>query len=177
LYNNWRQVKGDSLMTHLRIALLVLVAALAACAVPATAQRGNEQCQRMEILRQKLNADKKLLIAANMNLTEVESPAFWPIFDAYQKDLQQINERLAKLIAVYAEAYNQGKGSIPAATAKTLLEEALAIDEAEVALKRSHIPELNVALPPAKVARYIQMENKIRALVRFDLATNVPLVQ
>jgi len=34
-----------------------------------------------------------------------------------------------------------------------------------------------VALPPAKVARYIQMENKIRALVRFDLAANVPLVQ
>jgi mevalonate kinase len=112
-----------------------------------------------------------------MDLSEADAKAFWPIYDAYQKDLQQINERLAKLIAVYAEAYNQGKGSIPDATAKTLLEGALAIEEAEVALKRSHIPELNVALPAAKVVRYIQMETKIRSLVRFDLATHVPLVQ
>ena len=161
-------------MTLLRIALLVLVAAIAA---PATAQDKGISDTNLEILRQKIKADKKLLIAANMDISEVEAKVFWPIYDAYQKGLQQINERLAKLISVYAEAYNKGKGSIPDATAKTLLEESLAIEEAEVALKRSLLPELNVALPPAKVARYIQMENKIRALVRFDLAANVPLVQ
>jgi hypothetical protein len=161
-------------MALLRIALIILVAALAA---PATAQDKGMSNTNMEILRQKISADKKLLIAANMSLTDVEAKAFWPIYDAYQKDLQQINERLGKTIVAYAEAYNQGKGSIPDATAKKLLDEALAIEEAEVALKRSYIPKLNVALPAAKVARYIQIENKIRALVRFDLAANVPLVQ
>jgi hypothetical protein len=161
-------------MTLLRIALLVLVAAIA---TPAIAQDKGISNTNMEILRQKIKADKKLLIAANMNISEVEAKVFWPIYDSYQKGLQQINERLGKTIATYAEAYNQGKGSIPDATAKKLLEEVLSIEEAEVALKRSLLPELNVALPPAKVARYIQMENKIRALVKFDLAANVPLVQ
>ena len=164
-------------MTLLRIALLILVAALAASAVPATAQDKAMSNTEMEILRQKINADKKLVVASNMDLSEADAKAFWPIYDAYQKDLQQINERIGKGLAAYAEAYNQGKGSIPDATAKQLLDEMVAIEEAEVALKRSYIPKLNAVLPAAKVARYIQMETKIRALVRFDLAGNVPLVQ
>jgi len=161
-------------MTLLRIVLLILVAAVA---TPAIAQDKGMSNTDMEILRQKIKADKKLLVAANMGLSEVEAKAFWPIYDAYQKDLQQINERIGKMIGAYADAYNKGKGSIPDATAKKLLDEALGIEEAEVVLKRSYIPKLNVALPPAKVARYIQIENKIRAVVRFDLAANVPLVQ
>ena len=164
-------------MTLLRIALLILVAALAASVVPATAQDKAMSNTEMEILRQKISADKKLVVASNMDLSEADAKAFWPIYDAYQKDLQQINERIGKGLAAYAEAYNEGKGSIPDATAKKLLDEMVAIEEAEVALKRSYIPKLNAVLPAAKVARYIQMETKIRSLVRFDLAANVPLVQ
>ena len=164
-------------MTLLRIALFILVAAFAAPVVPAIAQDKGMSNTEMEILRQKISADKKLVVASNMDLSEADAKAFWPIYDAYQKDLQQINERIGKGLAAYAEAYNQGKGSIPDATAKKLLDEMVAIEEADVALKRSYIPKLNAVLPAGKVARYIQMETKIRALVRFDLAANVPLVQ
>jgi hypothetical protein len=31
-------------------------------------------------------------------------------------------------------------------------------------------------LPAIKVARYLQMENKIRAAIKFDLAANIPLM-
>jgi hypothetical protein len=156
-------------MKLLRIILLVLTATLA---VPAIAQ--DTGSSNMEILRQKIKADKKLLVAANMQLTEAEAKAFWPVYDAYQKDLQQINERLAKVITAYAEAYN--KGAVANETAKKLLDESLAIEEAELTLKRSCMAQLDKALPGAKVARYIQIENKIRALVRVELAANIPLV-
>ena len=33
------------------------------------------------------------------------------------------------------------------------------------------------ALPATKAARYIQIENKIRAAIRYQLAANIPLVQ
>lgn len=157
-------------MTLLRIVLIALVAALAA---PAIAQ--DKGTSNMEILRQKVKADKKLVVAMNMGLTEAEGKAFWPIYDAYQKDLEAIDVRLAKTIVAYAEAYN--KGPVPNETAQTLLNDALAIEEAEVALKRSYVPKLEKALPEAKVARYIQIENKIRALVRYELADKIPLVK
>jgi hypothetical protein len=115
-----------------RLALLLAVS----LAIPAAFAIAQESAtSNMEILRQKIKADKKLLVADNMGLTDAEGKAFWPIYDAYQKDLQQLNGRIKKTIEAYAEAYN--KGSLSNETAKKLLNEAIAIDEAEVALKRS----------------------------------------
>ena len=157
-------------MNVVRIVALLLAAALAA---PAIAQdRGNTNA---EILREKVRADKKLLVAKNMSLSEAEAKAFWPIYEAYQKDLDRINVRLSRAITAYAEAYK--KGPLPNDLAMELLDEALSIEEAETQLKRSYVPKLNAALPAAKTARYLQIENKIRALVRMELAENIPLVE
>ncbi|MCK5715086.1 MAG: hypothetical protein KAH64_03920, partial [Nitrosomonadaceae bacterium] len=128
----------------------------------------------MEILRQKITADKKFLVVSNMKLTDAEAKEFWPIYKAYQKDLHQINDRLAKVIKDYAEAYN--KGALSDDTAKKLLNEAIAIELAEVKLKQSYIPKLDKILPATKVARYIQIETKIRAIIRYGLADGIPLV-
>jgi hypothetical protein len=146
---------------------------LAALAAPALAQES--ATTNMEILRQKIKADKKLVVAANMELTDAEGKAFWPVYDAYQKDLQQINERLKSAIVEYADAYN--KGPVSNETAKKLLAETLAIDEAEVKLRQSYVPKLEAVLPEAKAARYLQIENKIRAAIRYELAGGIPLVK
>ena len=129
----------------------------------------------MDILRQKLKADKKLVIAENLKLTDAEGAKFWPVYDAYQKDLQDINQRLAAVINAYADAYN--KGPVADATAKTLIEEAVAVDDAEAKLKSSLLPKVLAVLPAAKAARYLQIENKIRALLRYELAAGIPLVE
>jgi len=128
----------------------------------------------MEILVQKMKADKKLLVAGNMDLTDAEAKSFWPMYDAYQKELGQINHQLGRTIKQYAEEYN--KGTVSNDLAKKLLGEALAIEEAEVNLKRSYAKKLGTVLPATKVARYIQIENKIRAAVKAELAAQIPLV-
>jgi hypothetical protein len=129
----------------------------------------------MEILKQKIKADKKLVVAENMQLTDAEAKSFWPIYDEYQKNLSAINERTVKMIREYADAWN--KGDVPDATAKKLRDEAIAIDEAEAKLKRDFAPRLDKAVGPVKAARYQQIENKIRAIIMFELATKIPLVQ
>lgn len=157
-------------MTFLRILVLFLAAALAAPALAADSESTN-----MQILREKVKADKKLVVAKNMQLSEAEAQAFWPIYDAYQKDLDQIDARLKRAIGTYAAAYK--KGPLPDGLAMQLLDEALAIEEAETQLKRSYVPKLNAVLPGAKTARYLQIENKIRAVVRLELADSIPLVE
>jgi hypothetical protein len=127
----------------------------------------------MDILRDKLKADKKLLIAENLGLTEGESKVFWPIYEEYQKELEAINQRLGKAIQSYAQDYNAK--TLTDEKAKTLMTEALAIEEAEVALKKKYLDKLSGVIPATKAARYLQMENKIRALIRFDLASKIPL--
>jgi parvulin-like peptidyl-prolyl isomerase len=145
-------------------------------AVPAFAQTAGSADTNMEILVQKLKADKKLLVASNMELTDAESKGFWPLYDAYQKDLQQVNERLGKTISDFADAHNQGKGSISNDIAKKLLNEAISVEEQEVKLKRAYAEKIGKVLPAAKTARYIQIENKIRAVIKIELAKQIPLV-
>ena len=128
----------------------------------------------MEILKEKLKADKKLLIAGNMELTDAEAKEFWPVYDSYQKDLDAINKQLGQTVRDYAEAFN--KGTIPNDTAKKLLGEALSVEEQEIKLKRSYADKLEKVLPATKVARYIQMETKIRSLIKFEMAQEIPLV-
>ena len=155
------------------IRLLMTLAFAAAVAAPAMAQA--PATTNMEILRQKIKADKKLVVAENLGLTDAEGATFWPVYDAYQKDLQQINQRMTTVIMAYAEAYN--KGPVTNEVAKKLLDEAVAVDDAEAKLKGSLVPKVLATLPAAKAARYIQIENKIRALVRYELAANIPLVK
>jgi len=131
----------------------------------------------MEILKEKVKADKKLIVATNMNLTDAEAKAFWPLYDGYQKELDQLNQRVGATIRSYADAHNAGKGMIPNETAKKLLKEALATDEAEVKLRQSYAAKLEKVLPATKVARYLQIENKIRAILKFELASQIPLVE
>ena len=155
------------------IRLIVAFVLTAGLAAPAIAQ--DPGTQNMEILRQKLKADRKLVVAQNLGLTDAEGTAFWPVYDAYQKDLQQINQRMTAVILAYAEAYN--KGPITNEVAKKLLDEAVAVDDAEAKLKSALVPKILAALPATKAARYIQIENKIRAVVRYELAANIPLVK
>jgi len=153
----------------MKLASIVALATL--IVLPAGAQTASD----MQILAQKIKADKKLVVAANMQLTEAEAKGFWPVYDAYQKDLQGINQRVGGAIKNYAAAYN--KGPVSDETAKKLINEAIAIEDAEVKLKASYVPRLEKVIPGMKVARYIQIENKIRAIIKYELAANIPLVQ
>jgi len=135
----------------------------------------DKPADNMQILREKIRADKKLVVAMNMELTESEAKSFWPIYDQYQKDLQKLNRRILNLLESYADDF-RGK-SFSDENAKKLIDEALAIEVAEANLKSAYAPKLSKALPVRKVARYLQIENKIRAVVRYDIAAGVPLVR
>ncbi|HYQ97307.1 MAG TPA: hypothetical protein VEO92_02980, partial [Candidatus Nitrosocosmicus sp.] len=135
----------------------------------------DKRADNMDILRDKIRADKKLVVATNMDLTESEAKNFWPIYNEYQKDLQNINGRIVAVLESYAADLKSKP--LTDDKAKQLIDEALAIDQAEANLKSTYAPKLSKALPVRKVARYLQIENKIRAVVKYDLAQGVPLVR
>jgi len=141
-----------------------------------TVQAQEAEQMNMDILKEKVKADKKLVVAANMNLTDAEAKNFWPLYDGYQKELGQINQRLMTTVKSYADAYNAGKGEISNEQAKKLLGEALAVEESEMKLRQSYAAKLGKVLPATKVVRYLQIENKIRSIVKFELAAQIPLV-
>ena len=145
------------------------------CGVASPGGAQDKPADNMQILRDKVRADKKLLVATNMGLTESEATGFWPIYEQYQKDLQRINRRLANLVESYAADFRNK--SLTDDKAKKLIDESVGIELAEANLKTEYAPKLSKVLPAKKVARYLQIENKIRAVVKYDLASGVPPVQ
>ena len=155
------------------LSVTALMVVIAAFPIPALTQ--DKPADNMQILREKIKADKKLLVATNMGLTESEAKGFWPVYEEYQKDLTAINQRIARLIQSYAADYRAN--TLTDEKAKKLIDELVAIEQAEAGLKTSFVPKLRKVLPEKKVARYLQIENKIRAVVKYELAEKVPLVQ
>ena len=145
---------------------------IALVGLPALAQSATDS--KMEILLQKIKADKKFLVASNMGLTDDEGKKFWPLYDEYQKELEQVNQSIGKTIQEYADAFN--KGPVPNDQAKKLMNDVLAIEDKEVNLKRNYADKIGQVLSATKTARYIQIETKIRALVKAELAKEIPLV-
>lgn len=156
-----------------RIPFIALLATLAAFAAPAFTQ--DKPANNLEIVHEKLKADKKLIVAKYMELTESEAKKFWPVYEEYQKDLQKINERLLSLLQSYATDYRSK--SLTDEKAKKLLDEWIALENDDAKHRGSYAPKILQALPPKKAARYLQIENEYRILIKYDLAATVPLVQ
>ncbi len=161
----------DLLKKTIRVAVAIVLLGLPSMNLAAQ----DKPADNMQILRDKIKADKKLLVASNMELTESEAKNFWPIYDEYQKELRKINQRIVNVLEIYAADFRSK--SLTDDKAKKLIEEANAIEQAEVNLKSTFAPKLAKALPMVKVARYLQIENKIRAVIRYDIAQGVPLVK
>ena len=127
----------------------------------------------MEVLREKVRADKKLVVALALDLSESEATGFWPVYGAYQSDMVAHYDRVAKLISDYATAYQKMTDE----TATQLLGELLALQSDHAALLQRYVPRFQRVLPPRKVARFYQVENKIRAMVDYELARDIPLIK
>jgi hypothetical protein len=154
-------------------AFLAVVMLLGGLASPGSTQ--DKPANNLETVHEKLKADKKVIVTKYMELTDSEAKNFWPVYEEYQKDLQKIDLRLLNLLQSYAADYR--KQSLTDEKAKQLLDEWIAIDNDDAKRRASYVPKVMKALPPKKAARYLQIENEYRILLKYDLAATVPLVQ
>jgi hypothetical protein len=157
---------------HTGVFVLALAVAITVWfASPAVSQ--DKPADNMQILRDKIKADKKLLVAGNMELSEAEAKGFWPVYEKYQDELFLLRGRTVKLIKDYSDAFEKMSND----KAKALLDELMKIDSLGLKLRQAYLPKFRQVLPEVKVVRYYQIENKINAALNYELATNIPLMK
>jgi hypothetical protein len=123
---------------------------------------------------ERVRADKKALAEENVRLTEDEAAGFWPIYEGYQQELDRIYNRMTKVIVEYVKAHTDH--TLTDEQARALTDEVLDIDVTEAGLAKSYAAKLDTILS-ARKSRALQIERKIRALLRCDLADAIPLVK
>ena len=152
---------------------LVAIGSVLGCLAGGPVLAQDKPADNMEVLREKARADKKVVVAGVLELTESEANVFWPVYNAYQSDMVTHYNKLMKLIGEYEQAY----GSMTDQTATKLLRDYLALETAHVGLLNAYLPRFQKVLPPIKVARLYQVENKLRALVNYEIAAQIPLAK
>jgi hypothetical protein len=156
----------ENRMTKIARTLLGLLL-LAGFAAPALAQTTTD----IELTRANIQKARQKIIAAAMELTEDESLAFWPAYRDYRLDMARLGDRLVKLVNEFVAS----NAKLNDEQAIRLLDENLDIKADEVTVKQKHAKAFRKILPPAKVARFFQLENKLDAVVNYELAQAIPL--
>jgi Spy/CpxP family protein refolding chaperone len=160
----------DFIRKTIGVAIVIML-----CGLPALSLAQDKSTNKLEITDEELKADKKLIVAKYMELTESEAKTFWPVYEEYQKDLQKLNERLRSLLQSYATEYQSN--SFTDDKAKKLLDEWIALDKDEASHRKIYAAKVLKVLPAKKAARYVQIENEFRVLLKYHLAATVPLVE
>jgi len=127
----------------------------------------------VDAVREAARTDKRGLVEKNMQLTAEEAKKFWPLYDDYQRKLDRIMQRQNRAILDYINS----EATMTDANAKRIAREILAADADEQKLRERQLRKLLGALPARKAVRYMQIENKIRAIDRFAVAERMPLVR
>ncbi len=127
----------------------------------------------VEVGRAVAQAERKMVVAKNMELSEEESSAFWPVYNDFHEALRKVNDRRVALIQQFAKDYE----TLSDEAAEQLVADYFDIQQERLKIRKSWVKRFNKVLPPRKVARYVQVENKLDAIVNFELARSIPLVQ
>jgi len=155
------------------ISLFTIALAITFIGIADFASAQDKPADNMEIVKEKIKSDKKLLVATNMQLSESEAKAFWPVYESYQAELGKLRDREIKLIEKFAASYETMSDDV----AKKLLDDSLSIDSDHQKLRQSYLAKFRGMLPDSKVARYYQIESKIDAVLEYELAKRIPLVR
>ena len=155
-------------MTHTRLLTAVILGLALSSAALVSAQQQDEQ----SILLDTLRANRKAFVAVNLQLDEAQAKEFWPLYDKYVAELNPIQDRLAKLVEEYTGSYKE----LSDERALHLSQEYLAAETDRLKVRSTYLPEFAKILPGRTVARFYQLENKMDAVLRYELAKTIPVI-
>ena len=139
---------------------------------PLKAETTTNFTDAVEMVRSMYRTDRQAFLAENLQWTEKESEVFWPLYRSYRNEVDKIGDELVKLVLEYADLYPD----VPPERAAELLKQFSALEKKLVDKRASYFKRASKVLPPAKVLRWAQLENRLDLVLRLQLARGVPLV-
>jgi hypothetical protein len=137
------------------------------------APAGAAEADEIDALLNAIRANKKALVAVNLKLTDAEAARFWPVFDKYQAELAAVQDRLAKVV----EDYTAHFATLSNEDGNRIVRDYLAAEADRAKVRQAYAAPFAEAVPGKTVARFYQIENKMDAVLRYDLAAVIPVIE
>jgi hypothetical protein len=132
-----------------------------------------QAAEELQLTREMINNERQALITRAMDLTPAEMQRFWPLYRQYRVAASKVGDRIVTLMTTYADNYQNLTDKV----ADKLLTEFVRIEEERARLKTQYLPKFKKVLPPKKVARFYQIENKLDTALLADISEAIPLAR
>ena len=126
------------------------------------------------LLRKNLQAEAKQLITKNMQLTDSEAAAFWPLYDQYAAEIRKVNDTRFGLMKQYAKVYK----TMTPDEADSMVELLAESDQTIISLRMQYLPRFQQALPGStKAALFMQLDRRLDAMFNVQMASQLPAIK
>jgi hypothetical protein len=154
----------------------LIVAAGAAPAqvpVPDKPAAGEQQSleQVLKMVRGDIEAQRNSALHALVELTEDEAKAFWPLKEAYDKELLAIGKRRLAAVQDYVEV----QSALTAAKAQELGERFHQLDLERLALRKKYFDRIAKEVSPVAAVQFMQLQRQFETMGDLKVATMTPL--
>jgi hypothetical protein len=155
-------------MKHLTIVLATLIAAFASTVV--SAQTADDAVQ---LTRSAIQTERQAVVAANLGLNESESAIFWPMYRDYRNAVNQAADAKVDILRRLFSNYE----TLTDDEAMSLLNDHLAFEKEMLKIRTAYAKKMSKVLSGRTVARFFQIENKMDAIIDYEMAGEIPLVR
>ena len=149
--------------------LIVLTLLLLAAGAAQAQQVSDQTMLTFEVLSQEW--DK--MIGGVLELSDEQAAGFWPLYKEYRAARSGLMQERIDILKMFLSGYETMGGK----AARTLLDTLFEIDGKILAVKREYAPRFDAVLPPAKVVRLYQTENKLEVMMMAEVTKDVPLAR
>jgi len=155
-------------MKHLIVVLATLVAVFAVAVI--SAQTADDAIQ---LTRSAIQTERQAVVAANLGLNESESAVFWPMYRDYRNAVEQAADARVDILRRLFSNYE----TLTDDEAMSLLNDHLAFEKEMLKIRTSYAKKMSKVLSGRTVARFFQIENKMDAIIDYEMAGEIPLVK
>ena len=137
------------------------------------AQTGTQSRETIELSRTVIQAKRQTIVAQAIDLTDVESKAFWPLYREWRTASANLEDRIADMVSKLNDEYD----TLTDEEAGRLMDEWFDVKAREQKLNARYAKQFRKILPPKKALRFLQLENKMDSIVTYSLSGTVPLAE
>jgi len=137
-----------------------------------TTESGSKVDDVIEAMRLDLQSARADILAKNMSLTADQAAKFWPVFNAYQKEQNEIIEAQLRDIKKYVESYD----TLSDAGALALMQAHFTRDAKMNALRQKWLGEFQKVLPAKLAVRAMQIDRRLSLAAQTEVTSRIPLV-
>ena len=125
------------------------------------------------LLRKNLQAEAKQLITRNMQFTDSEAAAFWPLYDEYAAEVRKVNDTRFGLVKQYAKVYK----TMTPDEADSMIRLLAEADQTIISLRMQYLPRFEQVLAGTKGALFMQLDRRLDSLFNVQIASQLPAIK